>query len=271
MQSKETIDLIDAPRTYPFSMSTMKISDSDGIAVVTLSRPPVNAMDSTSLEELTATFERLAGDAAVKAAVLTGEGNAFSAGLDLKSMPTLDLAGQHRLIAALNDSFGTLYAWPKPLVAAVNGHAMAGGLVAALCADWRIAADLPLKASLAEVRVGVTLPVAAMQVAIGELSPPAARRMVLLSEVVDVAGALSLGVFDESAPAASLLRQAIDRARGFAGLPPQAFATTKRELRAAALARIADARAGIERRYADWIGEETKAAAQAALRPASRP
>ena len=249
-------------------MSALKIADRDGITVVTFARPPVNAMDSASLEELVATFERLAGDVAVKAAVLTGEGNAFSAGLDLKTVPHLDLAGQRRLIAALNDSFGTLYAWPKPLVAAVNGHAMAGGLIAALCADWRVAADVPLKASLAEVRVGVKLPVAALQVAIGELSPPAARRMVLFSEIVDVAGALSLGVFDESVPAASLLPRSIDRARDFAALPPQAFATTKSELRAIALGRIATARAGSEPRYADWISEETQAAAQATLRPA---
>jgi enoyl-CoA hydratase len=249
-------------------MSTLKIAGTDGIAVVTFARPPVNAMDSASLEELTSTFERLAGDAAVKAAVLTGEGDAFSAGLDLKTVPNLDLAGQRRLIAALNDSFGTLYAWPKPLVAAVNGHAMAGGLVAALCADWRIAADVPLKASLAEVRVGVKLPVAALQAAIGELSPPTARRMILFSEIVDVAGALSLGVFDESVPAASLLPQAVDRAHRFAALPPQAFAATKRGLRAVALTRIADARAGFEPCYSDWIGEETKAAALAALRPA---
>ena len=249
-------------------MSTLKIAASGGIVVVTFARPPVNAMDSPSLEELTSTFQRLAEDTGVKAAVLTGEGNAFSAGLDLKTVPTLDLAGQHRLIAALNDSFGTLYAWPKPLVAAVNGHAMAGGLVAALCADWRVVADVSLKASLAEVRVGVKFPVTALQIALGELAPPTARRMVLFSEIVDVAGALSLGVFDESMPAASLLPQAIDRARRFAALPPQTFATTKHELRAVALAGIAGARAGIEPRYSDWISTETKAAAQAALRPA---
>ncbi len=90
----------------------------------------------------------------------------------------------------------------------------------------------------------------------------------MLSQIVDVAGALSLGIFDESAPAASLLSQAINRARRFATLPTQAFATTKHELRTVALARIAKARAGFEPRYSDWVGEETKAAAQAALRPA---
>ena len=71
-------------------MSALKIADRDGITVVTFARPPVSAMDSASLEELAATFERLAGDVAVKAAVLTGEGNAFSAGLDLKTVRPTD-------------------------------------------------------------------------------------------------------------------------------------------------------------------------------------
>ena len=68
---------------------------------------------------------------------------ASAAGLDLKSAPTLDRAGQRRLVDALNGAFGTLYGWPKPLVAAIQGHAIAGGLILALCADWRVVADAP--------------------------------------------------------------------------------------------------------------------------------
>lgn len=247
-------------------MTTLKISVCEGIAVVTFARPPVNVMDAASLEELAALFDRLAADVAVKSAVLIGEGGAFSAGLDLKAVPNLDMAGQRRLIAALNDGFGTLYAWPKPLVVAVNGHAIAGGMVAALCGDWRLVADVPLQASLAEIRVGVTFPVAPMQAAIGELSPSAARRMVLLGETLDAHEALALGVFDECVPANALLSRAVGRARRFANLPPQAFATTKRELRATALTRIEAARAGADPRYASWLGQEMQAAARAALR-----
>jgi len=247
-------------------MNTLKISKTDGTAVVTLARPPVNAMDAASLEELAAAFDGLARDDSVTAAVLTGEGRAFSAGLNLKTVPELDLAGQRRLLAALNDSFGVLYAWPKPLVGAINGHAIAGGLAAALCTDWRVVADIKLEASLAEIHVGVTFPAAALAATLGELSPAAARRLVLLGEPLTAQEAVTLAVFDELVPADALQARALERARRYAALPPNAFATMKRDVRAAALERIASARAGNDPRYGNWLGEEAKRAAAAALR-----
>ena len=237
----------------------------DGIAVVTMAKPPMNTMDAAGMERLTAAFNRLADDAAVKAAVLTGEGAAFSAGLDLKAAPQLDDADQRRLIAALNDSFGTLYAWPKPLVAAINGHVIAGGMVAALATDWRVVADVKLQASLAEIRVGVTFPVVPLEIAKAELAPAAARHLVLLGEPLTAHEAVALKVFDECVPAAELIARAIDRARRYAALPPNAFATTKRELRGEALVRIAAARAGSDPRYAHWLGDEMTRAAAAAI------
>ncbi len=248
--------------------STLRLSLlPDGIAVVTLVRPPVNAMDAGLLEELAALFEGLEADSAVRAAVITGEGRAFSAGLDLKAVPDLDCAGRRRLVGALNASFGTLYAWPKPLVAAVNGHAIAGGLVLALCADWRMVADVPLQVGLAEVRVGVTYPVAALDVARSELPPAAARRLILLGEMLDAAGAEALAIFDERVPSSDLLVRAVARAQRDAKLPPQAFATIKRELRAPQLARIAAARAGrAEPRLEAWLGEEMRQASANVMR-----
>jgi enoyl-CoA hydratase len=249
-------------------MSTLKLAfHDDGVAVVTLAHPPMNVMDAGLLEELAALFEGLAADRAVRAAVIAAEGPAFSAGLDLKTVPGLDRPGQRRLVDALNESFGTLYAWPKPLVAAVNGHAIAGGLILALCADWRVAADVPMQVGLAEVRVGVTYPVAALEVARSELSPFVARRLILLGETLDAAGAEALAVFDERVPAAGLCTHAVTQARRHAALPPQAFATTKRELRAPQLARIAAARAGhAEPRLAAWLGEEMRRASASVMR-----
>src|SRR5690349_4556613 len=177
-------------------MSTLKTTTTpDGIAIVTLANPPMNAMNACLLEQLAALFEGLAADRAVRAAVVAAEGPAFSAGLDLKSVPHLDRLGQRRLVDALNDCFGTLYSWPKPLVAAVNGHAIAGGLILALCADWRVVADVAMQVSLAEVRVGVTFPVAALEVVRSELTAAAARRLVLLGETLDAQAAHAQSIF----------------------------------------------------------------------------
>ncbi|SJZ35211.1 Enoyl-CoA hydratase/carnithine racemase [Enhydrobacter aerosaccus] len=248
-------------------MSALEIERQDEIAIVTLARPPMNAMTTELLEEASSVFGELAAQESVRAAVITGQGPAFSAGLDLKVVPRLGPSEQRRLIMALNDAFGALYAWPKPLVAAVNGHAIAGGLVLALCADCRIAADVALQVSLAEVKVAVTYPVAALEVARAELVPAAARRLILLGESLDMQQALSLGVFDRCVPPRSLLLEAVGQARRHAELPSKAFATIKRELRATSLARIAAARAGDgEPRLEEWLGEETRRAASAALR-----
>ena len=249
-------------------MSTLKLAIAkDGIAIVTLAHPPMNAMDAPLLEKLASLFDGLAADPTVRAAVIAAEGPAFSAGLNLKTVPALDRPEQRRLIDALNASFGTLYAWPKPLVAAVNGHAIAGGLILALCADWRVVADVPMQISLAEVRVGVTYPVAPLQIARAELAPSAARRLILLGETIDAATAEALAIMDERVPSNVLLARAIAQAECHAGLPPQAFATTKRELRAAQLDRIGAARVGQgELRLVSWLGEEMRRASAAMLR-----
>jgi enoyl-CoA hydratase len=210
-------------------MTTLKLAfPAEGIALVTLTQPPMNAMDADLLEELANLFEGLAADRTVRAAVIAADGPAFSAGLNLKTVPSLDRLGQRRLVDALNEAFGTLYGWPKPLVAAVNGHAIAGGLILALCADWRVAADVPMQVSLAEVRVGVTYPVAALEVARSELSAAAARRLMLLGETLDAASAEALAVFDERVPATSLRQHAIAQAIRHSALPPQAFASSAR-------------------------------------------
>ena len=93
--------------------------------------------------------------------ILTGHGSVFSAGLDLKEIPRYDGAQQNRMLARLNKVIHRLYAMPIPVVAAVNGHAIAGGLVLALACDWRVAAETGALFGLTEIRVGVPYPVSA--------------------------------------------------------------------------------------------------------------
>ena len=111
------------------------------IEVLTLNRPPANAIDLELMEEIGDAFAAIAADDSVRAAVLTGGGRAFSAGLDLKAVPQYGRAEQQRLLNALNRSITLAYDCPVPLIGAINGHAIAGGLVLALCCDWRIVSD----------------------------------------------------------------------------------------------------------------------------------
>ena len=235
------------------------------IAIVTLTCPPANAMNLELTEEIAAVFQRLGRDGSVRSVVLTGQGKSFCAGVDLKAVPDFDEARQRRMVDALNRAFYSVYSCPVPVVAAINGHAIAGGLVLALCCDWRIAVDTPFLAGLTEVRVGVRCPVAAMEVARQELRPDVARRLVLFGQNMPAAAAVEAGVFDEMVGSEALPERALAKANEFAALPPSAFAGSKRQLRQRACEAIEAAIAGAEPLLNGWLSQETIQAAAAVL------
>jgi enoyl-CoA hydratase len=235
------------------------------IAVVSLRRPPVNAMNLELTCEIASVFQRLGQNKSVRSVVLTGEGKSFCAGVDLKAVPHFDQAEQCRMVKALNRAFYSVYSLPVPVVGAINGHAIAGGFVLALCCDWRIAANTPFVAGLTEVRVGVPYPVAAMEVVRQELRPDVARRLVLFGEDVTGGAAVEAGVFDEMVDSEALRERALAKANEFAALPPTAFAGSKRQLRSAAYRAIEAAIEGAEPLLDGWLSSETIQAAAAVL------
>lgn len=245
-------------------MSTVRTERRGTVTVVTLDQPPANAMDALSLHELAAAVDELAGDDAVSAIVITGSGRVFSAGLDLKAIAGLDETGQEALIEALNRAFLAVYGCPKLVVGAVNGHAIAGGLVLALCCDVRFVTDAPVRAALAEVSVGVAFPTGAMEVVRHELVGAAARRLILRGETFDGATAVALGVFDRVVPADELLDAAVAEAADTR--PPLGAARIKAQLREPALAPMRAALDGADPVPRPWLTAETFAAAEAALR-----
>ena len=238
----------------------------NAIEVVMLQRPPVNAMDLALLEELKELFAALAKDSSARAVVLTGEGATFCAGLDVRAVPQYGKAEQLRLLEVLNGTILAVYGCSLPVVGAINGHAIAGGLVLALCCDWRIvaAADTSLaepQVGLAEVKVAIPYPVAAIEVVRSELSERLARRLVLSGENLGLSEALSGGVFDEAAPRDTLMETALTKAARYAELPRAAFATIKRQLKEPTLSAIVSAlHEGREPLREHWISEETLAA-----------
>lgn len=110
-------------------MEHLVIEHDVAVAVFRLNRPPVNAIDLTFARELETAFATLVDAGRARAIVFTGTGDCFSAGLDLKRVPRYRPEEQREMVSALNRTLATLYACPVPVVGAVNGHAIAGGLI----------------------------------------------------------------------------------------------------------------------------------------------
>jgi enoyl-CoA hydratase len=193
-------------------------------------------MDIGLLDGLAAAVRPLASDAP-RALVLAGRPGFFSAGVDLKLAPTYGPEDRRRMVAAINAMALGVYELPCPVVGAITGHAVAGGLVLALCTDLRVASTAG-RYGLTEVQVGIGYPQAAIGIVGAELAPHAARRLALGAQLVSAGECLDLGVFDELAEPSDVLPRALELATSLAAFPPEVYARTKRELRAATAARL---------------------------------
>jgi enoyl-CoA hydratase len=155
----------------------------------------------------------------------------------LKAVPSYGPDQQRQAVDAINEMALTAYALPCPVVGAITGHAIAGGLVLALCADIRIASSAG-KYGLTEVKVGVPFPKAAIGVVRAELAPNAARVLALGNELIGGPECVRLGLFDEVLDADDVLPRALHVAASLAAFPSEAYTRTKRELREATVDRL---------------------------------
>jgi enoyl-CoA hydratase len=200
--------------------TTITVERRGPAAWLTLSRP---ALDATFIRELQDACEALSGDAAVRSLVLTGSGNQFSAGWDaalLTDAAALKQAG------VLGDPFGCLAALPKPVICALNGEALGGGLALALAADIRIAAE-DARLGLPEADLGL-LPMAGATQRLSRLAGRGkALEMILTAEPIDAAEALRIGLVSEVVPAAGLAARAQEIAERIAERGPLALQYAK--------------------------------------------
>ncbi len=214
-------------------MASVSMTDEQGVSVLAIDRPPANAMDVGLLGELVSALGSVAADPP-GALVIAGRPGFFSAGVDLKSAPNYGPEEQRQMVESINGMVLTSYALPCPVVAAVTGHAIAGGLVLALCADFRVASTQG-SYGLTEVKVGVPYPQAAIGVVRAELAPHVARKLVVGNELINGEEATRLGVFDEGLPAEGVLLRAREIAASLAAMPAAVYERTKRDLREGAL------------------------------------
>lgn len=217
-------------------------------------------MDPELLEEGHRVAAELAA-APPAAVVLTGREGFFSAGADLKVAPTLDADGQRAMVDGINKIFASWYGFPRPVVCAVNGHAIAGGFILALCGDYRVGSTEG-KYGVTELKAGLPYPAVALAVLRSELHPPALRRLALGADLVDAQAALEAGALDEVCEPDQVLHRATDVARRLAELPPEAYAKVKDQLRGPVLN---EALATPDPLLSGWAGAETASAAASIL------
>jgi len=208
----------------------IELSDRGGVAVVTMVHGKANALDVEFCEAIAAQFDKLR-DAPTRAVVLTGQGRVFSAGVDLIRLSDGGVPYVRRFLPALHRLFEAVFFFPKPVVAAVNGHAIAGGCVLQACADRRIAAKDGGRIGITELLVGVPFPSLAFEI-MRAATPPRYLADGMFSGATfapDVA--LARGLVDELCDAPALLDRSVAHAETLAALSPQAFAHTKRQIR----------------------------------------
>ena len=223
-------------------MTEVSLSEIDGVRVLTLNRPPANAMNIGLLSELVEALRAVAADPP-SALVIAGQDPFFSGGADLKAVPHYEPAQHRQMVEYINWMAIEAYSLPCPVVGAITGHAIAGGMVLALCADIRIA-SVGGRYGLTEIKVGVPYPQAAIMVVRAELPPHAARRLAFGNQLTDADECMALGAFDEALAPDAVPARALAVARDLGAMPRDVYARTKHDLRGATLAAMRQAAAG---------------------------
>jgi enoyl-CoA hydratase len=236
----------------------LTVDETDDVAVLRLEHGRVNALDTELLKALTA-----AVTGSDRALVLTGSGSAFSAGVDLRRILDGGPAYTAGFLFELTRMFRAVFDHPRPTVAAVNGHAIAGGCVLALACDARLMSGGRI--GLSELAVGVPFPVTALEIVRHALGP-GADRAVLRAETVGPDRALVLGLVDELTAPDELLPQAVALAGDLAARSPEAYRMAKQRLHRPAVETIASASSEEDAAvFAGWTSDETRRRIEAML------
>jgi enoyl-CoA hydratase len=222
--------------------SSIQVERSGGVAVVRMARGKANALDTTLCRDLADCLGEVvkAGDGAV---VLTGQGPIFSAGVDLLRVADSGPAYLDEFLPALIDVFLAVFNCPLPVVAAVNGHAIAGGCILVSACDRRVMNADHGRIGVTEMLVGVPFPVAALEILRFAVGTHRLREIIYFGHTYQAADAITVGLIDEVAGAAAVLPRAIEVATAFAALPSKPLRHTRRQIRAAAVDRISRDRA----------------------------
>jgi enoyl-CoA hydratase len=214
----------------------IELTERDGVVLLRLADGKANAMSMEFCEALTARFAALSS---ARAVVLTGTGHIFSAGVDLKRLVEGGAAYVRKFLPALSTMLATVFSHPAPVVAAINGHAIAGGCILACAADRRLMARNGGRIGVTELLVGVPFPPVAMEIMRCATAPQFLADAIFSGATYTPLEAVERGwVHDVIEGEHALLDRAVEAANALAALPPKVFALSKRQTREPALERM---------------------------------
>lgn len=238
----------------------------DDVVIVRMTGTKANVQNEQFFDDLHAAFDRLESDFADCAVVLTSGESVFSAGLDFESAFTMlasrDLAALGEWIRRYQATNLRLWRYPRPTVAAINGHAYAGGVITALDCDYRVTAH-GAQISLNEVPIGIPMPATYVEIIRYATIDSAAALTTLFGRVFDAREAERLGLVHAVASPDRLLDEALDMARAVPRDALEAYAFTKRALQAPALERIETTAAQLDEELPALLSSDANVRARA--------
>jgi enoyl-CoA hydratase/carnithine racemase len=198
----------------------------DGIGVIRLARPPMNALNTQVQEELRAAAEAADTDDSVHAVIVYGGDKVFAAGADIKEMAGMRYADMSTRAPQLSSAFDAIAQIGKPVIAAITGFALGGGCELALACDIRICAD-DAKLGQPEIKLGIIPGAGGTQRLPRLVGPAKAKELIFTGRMVDAEEAKRIGLVDDVVPAAEVFAAARKFAEVFAAGPPRALRAAK--------------------------------------------
>jgi enoyl-CoA hydratase/carnithine racemase len=204
----------------------LRIEVEDRVATIRLDRPPMNALNRALQDELRTAALEVGDRADVRAVVLYGGEKVFAAGADIKEMSTNSAADMAANGSRLQDAFSELARIPKPVVAAITGYALGGGLELAMTADFRVAGD-NARVGQPEILLGIIPGAGGTQRLTRLVGPAKAKDLIFSGRHVRAPEALEIGLVDKVVPPDDVYREAVALARRFVDGPAVALRAAK--------------------------------------------
>jgi len=244
-------------------MEHLELKEDDGLLAIRLARPKANALNSALLGELRDAFRQAAAQPSVRGVVLgSAIPGVFSAGFDAREIFAFGSSEIRVFFGSFVELCHDMLDLPKPVVGAIDGHAVAGGAILALTCDARVLGEGQYGFAVNEINLGLVVSPGILQMALAIVAAGPARELILEGLTINPQRAREIGLANELAPPGEVMARAEARVRALMHKPPQAFAAVKRLFRESLVLPAVRELAILDTFVAHWISAESTARRQ---------